>query len=233
MLWSRSQLNENTQGDFSILQQISALRKENRFLKVGLIFCLVLSAMPYLTGFQPTVIRASKIVTEKIEFVSDGEKVASIVVHPNKTGLVIQDKNAKGLVFLGTSVFGGAVSVYNCDGKTVASIGAFPDGGVIYVTSKDGKGLALIKALPDGGTISVQNKDGKELVSIGASLGGGEIYVWNKDEKCVIMLDTNRYGGEISVLTNDGKLVAQMRSDRDGGVIAVGDKKGRLIWSTP
>ena len=37
-----AQLKENHQGDFIILQQIDALRRENRFLKVGLILCLVL-----------------------------------------------------------------------------------------------------------------------------------------------------------------------------------------------
>jgi repressor of nif and glnA expression len=139
MLWSRSQLNENTQGDFSIIQQISALRRENRFLKVGLIFCLVLSAMPYLTGFQPETISAKRVVTERIEFVSDGEKVASIVVHPKKTGLVIEDRNANDLLFLGKELFGGMVGVYNKDGRLVASMTAEPLGGFVRVNNNDGK----------------------------------------------------------------------------------------------
>jgi repressor of nif and glnA expression len=139
MLWSRSQLNENTQGDFSIIQQISALRRENRFLKVGLIFCLVLSAMPYLTGFQPETISAKRVVTERIEFVSDGEKVASIVVHPKKTGLVIEDRNANDLLFLGKELFSGMVGVYNKDGRLVASMTAEPLGGFVRVNNNDGK----------------------------------------------------------------------------------------------
>ena len=69
---------KNIQGLEEIKQQLQSLRRENHFLKVGLIFCLVLSALPYLTGFQPTVIRASKVVTKRIEFVRDGKTVISI-----------------------------------------------------------------------------------------------------------------------------------------------------------
>jgi len=90
MLFCRSQHNKNLQSDFIILQQISALRHENRFLKFGLIFCLALSTLPYRTGFQPTVIRASKVVTERVEFVRDDKTVMSITVHPKIDGLLIE-----------------------------------------------------------------------------------------------------------------------------------------------
>jgi hypothetical protein len=165
MLCGRSQLNENLQGDFSILQQISALRRENRFLKVGLIFCLVLSAMPYLTGFQPETISAKRVVTERIEFVSDGEKVASIVVHPKKTGLVIEDRNANDLLFLGKELFGGMVGVYNNDGRLVASMTAGPLGGSVVLCNKDERIVASMAASLWGGLVRVNNNDGKPVWS--------------------------------------------------------------------
>jgi hypothetical protein len=216
-----------------IQHQLASLRRENRFLKVGLIFCLVLSTLPYLTGFQPTVIRASKVVTEKIEFVSDGKTVTSLVVHPDKAGLVIQDENAKGLVFLGKSLLGGAIGVYNRDGRIVADMQSFLRGGAFAAYNDDGKTIASINPLPNGGEISVQNKDGKIIASIAALPNGGAIYVRNEDGKYVIVLDINQYGGRITVRANDETPVAQMRSGRDGGVIVLDDKNGRGIWGAP
>jgi hypothetical protein len=233
MLVGRSQLNENLQGDFSIIQQISALRRENRFLKVGLVFCLILSAMPYLTGFQPETISAKRVVTERIEFVSDGKTVFSLVVHPNKLGLVIEDRNAKGLVLLGTSLLGGLVSVYNRNGLPVAHMASLLWGGSLSVMNDNNKRVAGIDALPNGGGVYVGNNDARTVASIGVLPDGGAIYVRNNDENRVIGLEATKHGGMISVSTNDETTVAQMRSDRDGCVIAVGDKKGRAIWSAP
>jgi len=185
MLVGRSQLNENLQGDFSIIQQISALRRENRFLKVGLFFCLVLSTLPYLTGFQPETISAKRVVTEKIEFVSDGEKVASIVVHPKKTGLVIEDRNADDLLFLGKELFGGMVGVYNKDGRLVASMTAGPLGGAVMLC----------------------NKDERIVASMAASVWGGLVRVNNNDERGVASMTAEPLGGFVRVNNNDGKLV--------------------------
>ena len=185
MLRGRSQRNENLQGDECILQQISALRRENRFLKVGLIFCLVLSALPYLTGFQPETISAKRVMTERIEFVSDGEKVASIVVHPKKTGLVIEDRNANDLLFLGKELFGGMVGVYNKDGRLVASMTAGPLGGEVMLC----------------------NKDERIVASMAASVWGGLVRVNNNDERGVASMTAEPLGGFVRVNNNDGKLV--------------------------
>jgi hypothetical protein len=185
MLRGRSQLNENFQGDECILQQISALRRENRFLKVGLIFCLVLSALPYLTGFQPTVIRASKVVTEWIEFVSGGKTVASIVVHPNKLGLVVEDENAKKLVFLGKGLFGGWVGVYNRDGQLAVDMSPFLWGGSLTVYNDASKPTVSIQNTSSGGMVSVANDNGKWNVTIRSDPDGGRVEVYNKDGKLV------------------------------------------------
>jgi hypothetical protein len=211
MLVGRSQLNENLQGDFSIIQQISALRRENRFLKVGLIFCLVLSAMPYLTGFQPETISAKRVVTERIEFVSDGEKVASIVVHPKKTGLVIEDRNANDLLFLGKELFGGMVGVYNKDGRLVASMTAGPLGGAVMLC----------------------NKDERIVASMTASVWGGLVRVNNNDERGVASMTAMPWGSMVGVHNKDGRLVASMTAEPLGGFVRVNNNDGKLVWSAP
>jgi hypothetical protein len=251
-LW---QFSESPQRLNDIAREVVSLRRENRFLKVGLIFCLVLSALPYLTGFQPTVIRASKVVTEKIEFVSDEKTVASLVVHPNKIGLVIEDENAKGLVFLGNGLFGGWVGVYNRDGrlaidmsplpwggslsvynntgKPTASIHASSSGGMVSVANDNGELNVTIGVTPDGGIVGVYNKDGKVGVGIDAVKEGGRILVNNKDGNAVSVMGATKKGGQIEVRNNDGEMVVAIGVTGVGGRIEVSNNDGKLVWRTP
>ncbi|MFZ8852819.1 MAG: hypothetical protein ACO2PL_12045 [Armatimonadota bacterium] len=164
-----SQLNENLQGDFSILQQISALRRENRFLKVGLVFCLVLSAMPYLTGFQPETISAKRVVTEKVKFVSDGKIEASIVVHPQGNGLGVLDRNGLPIAFFAKGIFGSGMGVYNDKGKASVLIADMPEGGSVGVFNKDGELAVSINIPLFGGSVNVHDHKGNILASMGAT----------------------------------------------------------------
>jgi hypothetical protein len=156
-----SQLNENLQGDFSIIQQISALRRENRFLKVGLIFCLVIATLPYLTGFQPTVIRASKVVTKRIEFVRDGKTVISISLPPKGDGLVIGGRDELPVIMIARDIGGGSIVTFNKDGKIGASMIADPWGGGVGIYNNDERPVVTIGVVGKDGKISVFNKDGK------------------------------------------------------------------------
>jgi len=232
MLCGRSQRNENLQGDECILQQISALRRENRFLKVGLIFCLVLSSLPYLTGFQPTVIRASKVVTERVEFVRDGKTVTSLVVHPKKIGMVIEDGKANGLVFLG-GLSGGMVGVYNEDGGIVASIMNSPLGGSVNVLNKDGKIVANMYSNENGGSLDVNNKDETIVASMFSTEYGGAIGVHDKNGKIVASINNSPIGSSINVHNQDGNIVASMIGLPTGGMMGIRDKSGKLVWSAP
>jgi len=63
--------SESQFGLDDILHQLTSLRRENRFLKVGLILCFVFAVLPYLIGFQPETISAKRVVTEKVEFISE------------------------------------------------------------------------------------------------------------------------------------------------------------------
>jgi hypothetical protein len=177
MLVGRSQLNENLQGDFIILQQISALRRENRLLKVGLVFCLVLSAMPYLTGFQPETISAKKVVTERIEFVRGEKTMMSIVAHPKRDGLLIQDKNNLPAVWISRNQYGGIIGLYGRRDKIVASITSQDNGGVLAAFNKDGKPVTLVAATPYGGLISLLDDKKHERISIVVTSLGGVIRI--------------------------------------------------------
>jgi len=158
-LKSRSSLED-------IHQQIASLRREIRFLKFGLVFCLFIATLPYLAGFQPATIRAKRLITEKVEFVRQGQTVLSIYVHPIGNWLVISGKDGKPLVVLGEWIFGGVVSVTNKDGKMVALMGADKNGGTVIVGNKYGKDVASMEVTENGSAVIVNNKDGKIVASM-------------------------------------------------------------------
>jgi len=180
-----SQLNENRQGDFIILQQIDALRRENRFLKVGLILCLVLSSLPYLVGFQPKVIRADRIVTKMISFEGDDGAFVSIVRHPKDNGLLILDKSLLPVVFLGGDSNGGCLGIYNKNRKTGAMMHITLHGGGVCVYNNAGQPVAALDVVQNGGSVWVNNKDGKLAAVMGAPSDGGIIVVYDNDGKPV------------------------------------------------
>jgi len=194
-----------------IHQQIASLRRENRFLKFGLVFCLIIATLPYLAGFQPATIRAKRLITEKVEFVRDGETVFSIGVHPKSTALVIWGKGVKPLVFLGAGEFGGSVGVYN----------------------KNGNFVALMDANEYGGSISVHYKNGIHVALIGANVIGGSVVVLNKNGIPGAIMGADENGGSISVANKNGIPVAAMSATKDGGGIFLTDNKGKPIWGAP
>jgi hypothetical protein len=161
----------------SIQHQLAALRRENRFLKVGLIFCLVLSALPYLTGFQPETISAKRVVTERVEFVKDGKTVMSIVAHPKGNGLFIRDENNLPAVWVWRSQYGGIMGVHDRSGKIAASICSQREGGALTACNKAGKPVAIMAALSGGGSISLNDDKMHEFVSMDATPLGGTIEI--------------------------------------------------------
>jgi hypothetical protein len=207
MLRGRSQLNENLQGDECILQQISALRRENRFLKVGLIFCIVLSALPYLTGFQPTVIRASKVVTERVEFVRGGKTVMLINAHPKSDGLVVWDKDESPVIWVGRLGKGGAIGVYNKDGEIVAGMETLPTGGRVEVCNNEGKTVASMDGLSYGGSISVSNNDLIPVAFLSALPNGGSVWLCDKKGNTLASMDATPICGTLELKTPLGRTV--------------------------
>jgi hypothetical protein len=194
-----------------IQRQLVSLRRENRFLKVGLIFCLVLSALPYLTGFQPTVIRASKVVTERIEFIKAGKTVMSIVAHPKVNGLVIQDKNSLPAVEVCRIQDGGVLTVFNNAGKSVAIMAAQPDGGIFFANNKAGIPATVMSAVPDGGGLTVFNNAGKPVATMAAFAGCGSISLYDNKLHLLVSMDASPLGGRI----------------------AIKDRSGQTLWSAP
>jgi hypothetical protein len=241
-----------------IQRQLASLRRENRFLKVGLIFCLVLSALPYLTRFQPETetTRASKVVTERVEFVKNGRTTMSIAAYPEVGGLVIEDKNglpiveilgvedSRGMAFMdkrgklcvgiGLLPNGGKINVHNGNGKLVASMAATEDGdGTMGVCNRNGKPLAVIGADGEGdGEIDVHNRNGQVVASMGVGENGdGVVSVCNRNGKPSAVMGVNKNGdGVVGVLNRNGKLVTAIAADENGnGAIGAHNRNGETV----
>jgi hypothetical protein len=211
MLRGRSQLNENLQGDECILQQISALRRENRFLKVGLIFCLVLSALPYLTGFQLETIRAKRLIVEQIDFAKGELVTLSIAADEKSLDLVIKDATNNPVYRFLHPLLGRGFWVYGANGKPTVFLSSGLYGG----------GLALL------------NNDGSEALRIGAEEFGGGIVVFGEKLKPAVRMKATLNGGVIGVLNKDGNPVAGIGAGEKGGRIEVINNEGKLVWSAP
>jgi hypothetical protein len=210
MLCGRSQRNENLQGDECILQQISALRRENRFLKVGLVFCLVLSALPFLTGFQPETIRAKRFIVEQIDFAKGELVTLSIATDEKSLDLVIKDATNKPVYRFLHPLLGRGFWVYGADGKPTVFLSSGLYGG----------GLALL------------NSDGSAALDIGAEEFGG-IVVFGEKSKPAVRMKATLNGGATGVLNKDGNPVAGIVAGEKGGRIEVINNEGKLVWSAP
>jgi hypothetical protein len=221
-LW---QFNESPQRLNDIAREVVSLRRENRFLKVGLIFCLVLSAMPYLTGFQPTVIRASKVVTKRIEFVRDGKTVMSFSLHPKRDELVILGRGELPAIGIARGEDGGTIGTYNKGGKLVAVMGALPEGGTVQVNNKDGKLVAGMGASLIGGGVEVRNNNDKTVAVMMADLEGGGVAVSNNNDKTVAAMIAKLEGGGLVACNEAGEAVAMMSVVSGGGFILLKDYK--------
>jgi len=198
--------------EFECIQhQLSSLRRENRFLKVGLICCLILSALPYLTGFQPETIRAKRLIVEQIDF-AKGELVTLSIATDEKTlDLVIKDATNKPVYRFVYPLMGRGLWLHNAEGKATAMLcsGLF------------------------GGSLVLLNDNGGEAVAIRAEHVGGKIAVFGQPLKPAVVMMGTLSGGVMGVLNKDGKPVAGMAATEKGGRIEVFNNDGKLVWSAP
>ncbi len=139
MLERGRSVSENLQSLEALASQVASLRRENRFLRVGLVVCFVLASIPYLLGFQPETLTVKTVKTERIELLRDGKTRVAIVVHPTQDAIVVENSKGMPTVSLGHVLLGGGVGVYNNDGETVAGMSAEKDGGRLALFSHTGR----------------------------------------------------------------------------------------------
>jgi hypothetical protein len=251
-LW---QFNESPQRLNDIAREVVSLRRENRFLKVGLVFCLVLSALPYLTGFQPETIRVKRLVVEQIDFAKGELVTLSIAMDKESPDLVVKDAtnkpvyrflhphsgrgfwvyNAEGkpTAYLSSGLYGGSLILLSNDEKAGAAIAVKEDGGVVIIANKDGKTAASMEVKNEGGWIAVTNKDETPVVQMAVIEGGGHVVVFDKEKKSSALMGVSDEGGLIAVTNRGTKIGAMMTAHAFGGVITLNDRNGKPVWSAP
>jgi hypothetical protein len=190
-----------------IQRQLVSLRRENRFLKVGLIFCLVLSALPYLTGFQPETINVKQVSTERILFLKDGKPFLVIAPHPKDNALVAISIDGTSVAGIKWTQLGGQIGVYNKEGKPVAEMMAMPEGGRVGVRNNKGNSVAALDVLLNMGALHVDNANGRPVVVLTGSDSGGLIFVYDNEERGVATISATPLWGRIELTTPSGRTV--------------------------
>jgi hypothetical protein len=203
-LW---QFKESPQRLNDIAREVVSLRRENRFLKVGLIFCLVLSAMPYLTGFQPETISVKQVATERILFLRDGKPFLVVAPHPKDNAIVAVGADMTPVLGIKWTEFGGQIGVYNREGKPIVDIMAWLEGGRMSVRDNNGKTVAALDVVLDEGAIHVDNATGSPTVVLTNGIFGGRIYIYNNAGKSVATISARPLSGKIELTTPSGQTV--------------------------
>jgi hypothetical protein len=197
MLCGRSQLNENLQGDECILQQISALRRENRFLKFGLIFCLAITVALYLTACQSQSLGAKEDIYQRFSRLESSHALLWVfffillgsMLWDRFAWLSVKDIKARyveaeafGLV-IGKEIVMAIVPnrtkdglfIVDKNGQPVAQVTVGEFGGVVGVLHKTGKGGVVLTTIPWGGSVGVINNENKLVATMGAQEFGGTV----------------------------------------------------------
>ena len=173
-----------------------------------------------------------EIRARRISIVNDeGREVISLFTNAENNGVVmIYNKNGNPAVGMTVSNTGGAIPVYNKDGKVVASILADRNyNGELIVWNKSGYRAASM--------VANENYDGEiTIYNMGADKdeSSGGMFIYNKAGSCCVDIHTSEEGGKMIVANKDGKPVAGMIvNENDNGEIRVYDKNGKGIGSLP
>jgi hypothetical protein len=233
MLWSRSQLNENLQGDFSIIQQFSALRRENRFLKVGLIFCLVIAVALYLTACQSQSLGAKEDIYQRLSRLESNHALLCVLillvyilyVWDRFVRLSVRDIKARYVV---AEAFG-----LVRDKELVMVIAPTPTNDGLFLADKNGQPVAQVTVGEFGGVVSVLHKTGKGGVVLTTIPWGGSVGVFNNENKLVAGMGAQEFGGSVGICYCDGSPLVDMSAVLTGGGIAILDLLGNKVWTAP
>lgn len=127
------------------------------------------------------------------------------------------------MLYAGTAVVGGQLSIYNADGKAATSIYVRPDSaGEIAVRNASGVWRGGIWASQTGGQLGLRNGDGKDVFSVAANKwGGGQVSVSNSGGTPVAWVFSNEDAtGSMQVGSGNGSYSAAMvsMSDRSGKI---------------
>jgi hypothetical protein len=249
------QFRESPQRLDDIARQVTSLRRENRFLKVGLIFCLVLAALFYLVGFQSQGVGAKEDIYQQISALR-GQiyllwflclllgvflfRYYFTVIEPRsvrtKRVMVERIEFIRGnetVVSITAHPVKDGVIIWDKNGFPVVWLGVDEDGGTVGIINNDHELVTEIGSQPFGGIVRVYNDDGKAVATMCAHPFGGVIGVTNEDGKPIVGMGVAVNGGSIWVNDNEMNSVASMSATSRGGKIELKTPSGRTVWSAP
>jgi hypothetical protein len=233
MLCGRSQHNENLQGDECILQQISALRRENRFLKVGLIFCLAITVALYLTACQSQSVGAKGDIYQRLSGLEGGQALLWVfflillgsMLWDRFAWLSVKDIKAR---YVEAEAFGLVIGK-----EIVMVIVPSPTKDGLLIVDKNWQPVASIVVTPFGGAVCVYHKTGALNAVLTAAPAGGSVFIYNTANKPVATMSAHEFGGLMGISYCDGSPLVSIAATLTGGGISITDLLGNKIWTAP
>ena len=235
MLCGRSQHNENLQGDECILQQISALRRENRFLKVGLIFCLAITVALYLTACQSQSVGAKGDIYQRLSRLEGGQALLwvyffillgwMLLERLTWFGLGVKSIKAR---YVEAEAFGLVIGK-----EIVMVIVPSPTKDGLVIVDKNWQPVASIVVNPFGGAVGVHHKTGALSAVLTVAPAGGSVFIYNTANKPVATMSAHEFGGLMGICYCDGSPLVSIAATLTGGGISITDLLGNKIWTAP
>jgi hypothetical protein len=229
-LW---QFNESPQRLNDIAREVVSLRRENRFLKVGLISCLVIAVVLYLTACQSQSVGAKGDIYQRLSRLEGGQALLWVyffillgsMLWDRFAWLSVKDIKAR---YVEAEAFGLVI------GKEIVMAivpNRTKDG--LFIVDKNGQPVAQVTVGEFGGVVSVLHKTGKGGVVLTTIPWGGSVGVINNENKLVATMGAQEFGGSVGICYCDGSPIVAMSAVLTGGGITILDLLGNEVWTAP
>lgn len=229
-LW---QFNESPQRLNDTAREVVSLRHENRFLKVGLIFCLAITVALYLTACQSQSLGAKEGIYQRLSRLEGGQNwlwggyVILLVwmLWGHFVRLGVRDIEARIVV---AEAFG-----LVRDKELVMSIIPTPTKDGLFFLDKNQRPIAVVGISESGGIVGVYHKTGVLSATLTAIPSGGAVSTADTENKSVAVMGAQPFGGMLSIRYANGSTAIVMAATITEGAISIKDLFGAELWRAP
>jgi len=237
--------------------EICALRLQNKRMRVVIAALVVIAVLPYLIAAGMQTQTFSVLRVERLEFVQDGELVASIAgvrVRGRGSGLGIYDEDDKPVIAIdshtgGSNAGSRGIFLLDKEGNRAISLLTMSNGSnSVNVFNTKGKIVATLnsvsKDIPasyrDSGSLAICDANGDIRIGLGVgNEGNGGMSFVDRDGNIGVTISARDTGGRIEIartprVGNTKALAVAIGVDKNGsGFIGITNSLGLPLWSSP
>lgn len=203
----------------------SSRRRERRWRFAALAAGGALAAGALGALASPRAALLETVRTNRLEIVDEGGKPVLVATSAAQGGQIdFWNRAGANTMRLGSSEFGGDVTLWNEKGKQVVAAFATSDGGRFESSWSDGRPGFRAGVSREGAAVSISNSDGREVLYAGTTKSaGGQLIVKGTTGDPVAGVAAGIGGGVFESFTHDGGLAATIGAAMSGeaGMIQV------------